>query len=212
MTKNDNMIVTPTGTASWPKLDQPDTKYQKDGSTDPKDKEYTVDLILDPSNPDVDLFLSQLDERVEEAYAEAIVDMDEDEIEEFRRAKPYKFEKNRETKEKTGNVVMSFKKPAFWVEDGGEAKPLPVRLFDAAGGIFKTPEGSQLSSGSQIQVAFICEPYNFGGKAGVTRKLAAVRVLEAHYYTGGGGAAEDFGFDSAPATAGAGNADEDNPF
>ena len=211
MSKNDNTIVTPTGTASWPKLTEAGFKYQKDGSTDPKDKEYSVDLILDPGDPDVAQFLERLDNLVEKAYDEAVAEMDEDEVAEYRRAKPYKLEKDRTTKEKTGNVVMSFKKPAFWVEDNGTAKPLPVRMFDGAGGIYETPEGCQLSSGTQLQVAFICEPYDFGGKAGVTRKLAAVRVLDAVLYTGQEATAEAFGFETVVADTQAAS-DSDNPF
>lgn len=184
--KQNPRYVTPAGVASWPKLNEPDTKFNAEGT-------YGVKLLLDPNDAKHKAFLDKLDGMADEAF-EAMKKEHTKYSKQMTRVAPYAPELDSEGDE-TGKVVVNFTMPAV-VERKKDKKKFTLKpaLYDAAG----TPLAADLKigGGSTIQVSFESWAY-FSAKdkeAGITRRLVAVRVIERKEWVGTQSAA-DFGFD-----------------
>ena len=174
-------ITTPVGTAVFPRLNEPDTQYDKDGL-------YNVVLRL-PS------------EEAEETIA-AITEVFKENLKSVSKEKGKKVKqaplpiKNVEDEDgsPTGEVDIKFKLRAVGKKDGQSWEQRPA-LFDSSG----KPCSENIGGGSTIKVGAEVVPY-FTSSIGavVTLRLKAVQVVNLVEFSSGGfeswGFSEEEGF------------------
>lgn len=175
--KDQGRVVTPTGTASFPYLKDPDTKFDAFG-------DYKVDLVVDPNDPEVKAYI----DRLEQEFADWKRESSEQgrNITEWNPipVKPHTDADGQET----GKVIIKFKRKAGGISKKTQKqwkKPLP--LFDAD---LREFDGSP-GPGSQVRVSADIIRYQSSNKGGVRLSLAGVQVLRA---AGGGDDAKSLGF------------------
>jgi hypothetical protein len=160
-------FTTPKGTALYPWLSTPDTKFSEEG-------EYKVNLVL--SKEDALPILKQINE----VYAENIsAETKKANGKEVKKAPPPWAEQRDEAGEPTGNIILRFKSKAAYKPAIFDAKGMP--MID-----------SNIWGGSEIKVSGSIAPYftSLIG-AGIALRLRAVQVIQLVEGSGGAGR---FGF------------------
>lgn len=172
--KKAERFVSPKGTASYPYLTKPDTKFNPDG-------EYKVSLIVAgaAASKTIDFLTEQHDAAVSNAKKE-------------NSGKRVKEGELPFIENDDGTVTFKFKLKAKVIPKNGnqfEQKPI---LFDAKG---KPLVGEpKVGGGSTIKVCYEVVPYYTAiAGAGVSLRLKAVQIIELKEYSGGGNA-ESYGF------------------
>jgi hypothetical protein len=190
--------------ALWPKLHEPDTKFNADG-------EYTFRGKGDPNDPKVAAFIAKVEELVDAAYQKA-----KDENPKFakvmKRVSPVKMELD-DNGDETGMVTINFKKVAkVTSKKDGKVYTFKVMLYDAQ--LNPLPKSVKIGGGSVLRASFEPYPY-FNAKdkeAGISCRLEAVQVLELKTWNKDGAAfgfgKEEGGFDGSSIAAGEGSGDE----
>lgn len=167
MTVNKNQIVTsPAAIALWPKLNQPNTKFNEAG-------EYEATIVLDPKNAEHEAFMSLLDTM----YSDAVDAM----ATEHKKPKIKKADSPvRPLTDKDGNDLGQFK-VKFKLAASGETKD--GRKFERKPALFGTdgrPFSGVIGHNSEIRVAFRPSAYFVPSVgAGLSLRLEAVQVLRA---------------------------------
>jgi hypothetical protein len=160
-------ITTPIGTAIYPRLTTPDTKFDKDGV-------YSVDLELDTSDSEVSDFLVSLKKTADEMYKATC------------ESKGGKKLKRADLPIKDGEGDMVRIKFKLKAKAGNEEKSWvqkPV-LFDAQGTAIQN--APNVGSGSKVKVAFEVVPFFTAMVgAGVSLRMKAVQILDLKEYTPG---------------------------
>lgn len=199
MAKNDDKItgVTPKGTFKFPKLNEPDTKFKKEG-------EYSVKLILSGEDKD------KLEAKLSDAYDRAIADGEAAykalavparkklEAKGGFQANPLFTPLYDDNEEETGEFEFKFNMAA-----SGEIKKGPKigqrwqrapQLFDAKGKVID-PATTPIGGGSVGRVSYEAYPYFIpsSGAAGLSLKISAVQVIELRQF--GQKSANAFGFE-----------------
>ena len=201
MKKKFVRITTPVGTAIYPRLTTPDTKFDKDGV-------YSVDLEMDATDPLVAQFLTGLNKAADEAYKALC---------ESKGGKKLK-KAPMPIKEAEGDMIrIKFKLKAKAGNDEKSWTQKPA-IFDATGMAIQTPPN--VGSGSRIKVAFEVVPFFTAMVgAGVSLRMKAVQILDLKEYTPGdrfdayGFTADPKGFTAQQAaTEATTDTDEDNDF
>lgn len=192
-------ITSPLGTAIYPRLTTPDTKFNKDGV-------YSVELELDPSEKETKSFMDLLKKCADDGYQAECESRNKKSLK--RSGLPIK-----ETED--GKVRVKFKLNA---KAGNEEKSWAQKpvIFDATGTAMATPPN--VGSGSKVKVAFEVIPFFTAMVgAGISLRMKAVQILELREYTPGD-SFDAYGFKADPkgfvATASAADAtdSEDNDF
>lgn len=167
-------ITTPAGTAEWPHLHAPDTKFDEGGFGN-----YNTGLILSAQDA------QPLIEAVEEIQAATMQAVKEDKGKKPKAApyEPY-------TENEDGTYTFQFKMKAGGVRKDGSTWEMRPKLFDAKGG--RIPEGTRIGGGSTMKVAADVGGYSAPFGVGVTLRLNAVQVIKLEQW--GGKSADDFGF------------------
>ena len=166
--------VTPAGTAQYPYLTKPDTKFNPDG-------EYKLKLEI-PADKAQDI-VTFLDEQFAAAVAAA------------KKENPGKRMKEADppylVNEETGTVAVSFKLKAKVTPKNGEPFEQRPAIFDAKG---KPIKDVNIGGGSTVKVAYEVLPfYTAIVGAGISLRLKACQVINLVEFSGGAGA-EAFGF------------------
>lgn len=174
-------FTSPVGSAVYPHLVRPDTKFDSDGV-------FRVTLALDAGAAKP--FIAQLEaarDRFTATFAKdepvkakkaSIADVYEDELD--------------ESGEETGRVLIKAKQKAK-VTVGDKVYEKSVKLFDSQNQII-TPDS--MWSGTKLKLAGVLVPYYMASskEIGVSLRLAAAQVIE--LVQGDGGSGESFGFGS----------------
>ena len=182
-------LTTPKGTAKFPKLTEPDTRFNPNG-------DYSVGLIFAPG--EADEFLAQLDKLADASFEKAKQDLldkgKKAQAKRVVRAEPYKMEIDQEGEE-TGNFEVKFKMKAKVETKAGKVYEFQPQLFDAKGKAIE-PDSIEIWGGSILRVNYTPSDYYMPAtkNAGISLQLNAVQVLE--LVSRGGGSAESFGFDA----------------
>lgn len=177
--------TTPRGYAVWPKLDEPDTKFEAEGV-------YTVKLRLsaEQAQPYVDL--------IDKLAADHLAKCQAEEKNPAKKKKlkltddmPYRADLDKEGNE-TGEMILGFKMKASGVsKKTGKPWTRKPAVFDAKGKAL-TPV-PKIGGGSTIKVSCIYEPWdNPKGEVGVSARLEAVQLIELRSF--GDRSASDHGF------------------
>ncbi len=186
-------FTTPAGIAQYPRLNQPDTKFNPDG-------EYKVKLeITNPS--DVATLSAFLDEQVEKSLKLATKENPGKKIKQG--DAPY------EVDEDTGKMVVNFKLKAKVKTKSGEEFEQRPALFDAKGKPFNDVN---VGGGSKIKVAYEVIPfYTALVGASISLRLKAVQVIDLVEYSGGA-SADSYGFGEEEGYEAEDNSAESNGF
>lgn len=169
-------MTSPKGTASWPKLNEPDTKFDAKGV-------YSVQLRMPEA--DAAAMIADLTSQYESYYADQVKEAKK----KLKRCDFPWSEVTNDAGNPTGEVEFRFKMVAkIETKDGRSIEQRPI-LFDAK----MRPMNDRVGGGSIIRVGF--EPHLWFVPAtgvGLSLRLKAVQVLELR--EGGGRTAADFGF------------------
>lgn len=199
--------VTPAGEALYPRLTEPDTKFNPEGMYSvklklPSDDSATQDLI--------DLIESVIDEAHRQAEEEAKTPQAKARI---KRASPsYEEELDNNTGEPSGYITFNFKMKASGVSKQGKPWVRKPVIFDAKGNPLTDPALS-IWGGSILKVAFELTPFNVPALGvGCSQKLTAVQVIELR--SGYDNSADSYGFgvEEGFTMAAEAQTEEDTPF
>ena len=157
-------FVTPKGTAVWPKLNTPDTKFNVDG-------EYSVKLRL-PAADSQDLIkqLEGLRDTYQKEQAEA-----EPKVARYDLAPVYEAEED-DTGDLTGFNLFKFKQNAKIKLRNGGTRDMSVPIYDSN----KAPTKTEVTGGSTIRVAGVpfCYAMPSSKKVGVSLRPTGVQIIE----------------------------------
>lgn len=191
--------ITPAGTALYPKLGEPDTKFKAEGT-------YSVKLRL--NGADADELIAICDAATEEAYTDAIAEAkNERDKKKIKRADPSYTPEEDEDGNETGCMLFNFKMVASGISKK-DNKPWTrvCPVFDAKRKPID-PKKIKIGSGSIVKVAYDAMPfYTAALGAGCSLRLEAVQVLELHEWgnkdAASFGFGEEDGYDTVETTAG----------
>ena len=177
-TNTNPKYVTPIGTANYPWLNTPDTKFNPEGV-------YKVTMVFEKS-PELDFMLKDLGKTLEEFYQETINNPKNAKV------------KNKITKadlyeeDDDGNYIIKFKQNAVIKSLKGTFNA-HIAIFDSKG---KPCQDAKIGGGSRIKVCFTAAPYYVPSTkvCGLTLRPVAVQVIELKDI--GGASAESFGFEA----------------
>lgn len=165
------VYTSPKGTAVWPRLDTPDTKFDEDGL-------YSCKLHV--SEGDFNAFELQINEVVEQAYKNECAAQGKDKV---RRAdsKPIRI-----TDE--GEYEIHAKQKAKVHTKSKGTLEFSIVAYDSKGSKIQMPK---IGSGSTLKLAVEVNTWFVSSQGfGYTLRLRAVQVIDLVEYGGGGG----FGF------------------
>lgn len=169
-------FTTPKGTAQFPYLTKPDTKFNPEG-------EYKVKLELDAA--DAGELISFLDEQVELAVEKAKKDPKNAGKKIKVGDAPYS------VNEETGKAAFNFKLKAKVTTKSGETFEQRPALFDAKG---KPITDVNIGGGSKVKIAYEVVPfYTALVGASISLRMKAVQVIDLVEFSGGA-SAEGYGF------------------
>jgi hypothetical protein len=180
---------TPIGTAVYPRLNAPDTKYIPDG-------EYSAKIRL--SEEDAAPLVARIEELIAAKFEEEKARL----VEEKKMAaaktlkltsKPYKPVFDAEGEE-TGEVEFNVKMKAQYTTKDGTVVKMTPRLFDASTPPQPLAPSVQVWGGSQIKVAGEFNPFATAIGVGISLRLNAVQVIKLVSGSSKGDSADAFGF------------------
>lgn len=169
------IAVTPKARAVFPRLNVPDTKFKAEGR-------YSIKIRL----PEVEArtFLKAFENISEENFATQVAAHSNDMDKKTGKALPpptndglpYQMEMDKDTKQPTGNILISFACNASYKDKAGQVQKIKPALRDS----MNKPIDVVVGGGSLVKVAFQPAPYytESSRKAGVSFRIQAVQVLE----------------------------------
>lgn len=180
---------TPKGTAVYPQLTKPDTKFKAEG-------EYSAKIRL--SEEDAAPMVAKIDSLIEEAFkaeqGRLVAAGKKAAAKTLKYAdKPYKVVRDSEGDE-TGEIEFNIKMKAQYTDKKtGGIVTLKPQLFDAATPPNPLPSSTQIWGGSLIKVAGEYNPFATAIGVGMSLRLKAVQVIKL-VSGGSGGDASSYGF------------------
>ena len=158
MKKRNVRVTTDVGTALWPHLNEPDTKFNKDG-------DYKVNLILSPDGTD----------KLRKVMNEVLQEFVSSGNAKTKKMAPLPIKEATDKEGKpTGDFEVKFKLRAVGTSRGERWEQRPA-LFDASG----SPVSERVGNGSKIKVACEVVPYSTAiAGTGITLRLRAVQIIE----------------------------------
>jgi hypothetical protein len=171
-------VVSPKGTAKYPKLNEPDKKFKADG-------EYSVRLVC--KREEAEPFIEAVKEIFVKHYKDTCAKENKKELK--LAEMPWKKVSNQSGVE-TGEIEIKFALAAKIVsKKTGQSWEQRPALFDSKGNVIQ----DRVGGGSTLKVAAEVYPWFtplLG--CGVSLRCRAVQVIELHQYSGGN--ASNFGF------------------
>ena len=181
--------TTPAGEALFPKLTEPDTKFNPDGDytvkirLSEKDGQALLETMRELIADEVEIAKSKCKSKLELSKIKIVSD---DSL-------PIKHELN-EDAEPTGSFLFSAKQRASGIsQKTGKKWMREVPLFDEKGKLITSKEGLSIWGGSIIRVAYEISSFNTAIGIGISSRLTAVQIIELR--SGSSGTAESYGFD-----------------
>lgn len=192
-------ITSPKGTAKFPHLTIPDTKFKAGG-------EYHINVIC--SRASALKHIEKLEAAAKKAFADAVAELNAT-IASSTGEKKAKAKKSLEALKQgdlpvrplyddegneTDQVEMVFKCNATYKDKAGDEKEIKPKLFAADGSDF--PKGIDIWSGSVVRASGLINPYYIPGTnmAGVSLRLSAVQVIKVNNGSSGGDSSR-YGFE-----------------
>ena len=169
-------FVTPKGTAIFPKLNTPDTKFNAAGV-------YEVKLAFDADTPGLDAFRAKVEAMVDERYDEEVAALTEAGkgglAKKLTKVSPFKAEEDPATGEETGRILVKAKMTASGIsKKTGKPWTRKPNIFDAKGQLIKNPP--QIGGGSEMKLSV--EPVSYVAQndktVGVSLRLEAAQIIK----------------------------------
>jgi len=184
MSNKRERFVSPKGIAVWPRLNEPDTKFNPDG-------DYTVALAFEGKDKEFRKLVKVLERARDERFAEWR--SENPKLKKVATVAPVYVEETDENGDETGRMLLRFKMRAGGVSKR-TGKPFTMKpdIFDAQNSKLETP--LNIGGGSTLKVAFDLS----GGYVASAKKyylslrLNAVQILDLVEY--GARDAESYGF------------------
>ena len=175
--KKAPVITTPKGLAEYPWLNEPDTKFQAEGT-------YKVNLVLDDT-PATRNLLARLEQIRDDFVEEWSEDPRNSKVKNPHLADIY--EENED-----GTITLKFKAKAQIKTREGQVVDVNIPLFDSKG----KPMNERIGRGSTIKVSFQTVPYYMASSKsiGVSLRIKAVQVIDLKSAMGGSDASS-YGFE-----------------
>lgn len=187
--KQYEVVVTPPGVVGYPKLFEPDRKFNADGV-------YSVRMYLDPNDAAWEGFLAQAKKVEEEGYQETLKEKKKKVL---KRSTPWlKEETDKDTGEPTGRLYFDAKMKASGISKK-TSKPWAMRptVLDAKKNIIAKDPG--VGSGSTMRLKVELKPYFTDALGyGLSLPLRAAQIVELVKYSrddSAGFDSEEGGFD-----------------
>lgn len=160
-------LISPKGSAVWPRLTQPDTKFKKEG-------EYSIKLKLHAAENEE--FFDMLQKAYDDNYAQACRTEKKSKLK--KADVPWKEEEV--DGESTGFNLINFKMTASGVTQEGRAWSQRPSLFDAHGkSLMAQADTIKIGGGSIVKVSFFIKGFYTGALgAGLSVKLLAVQIIK----------------------------------
>lgn len=167
------MYETPLGPFEHPWINTPDTKYNKDGV-------FQLTVVLQEADLDTVNLIHLIDEQAEAAFKEQTKGLSKVELKKWTIYKPYDYEEDPETGDKTGRVKLHFKRNHIITLKGGEKKELSITVYDSTGNKAGADEVPAIYGGTIGQVLFSFRQIKVAGAhlAGSKLDFAAVKVFK----------------------------------
>ena len=177
-------VTTPAGTAKYPRLNEPDTRFDEKGV-------YRVSLILEGEDA------QQLADTLQNYYETVVSEFTTGKKKLREAPLPWESEVDEESGEETGRWIFKCKQKAIKVNPTtGNEEALFVQLV----GPDAKPTDVQVGGGSVIKCHVMVTGWHVPALGvGISLRLLAVQVLEAKSYSGD---AKSFGFRDETATYG----------
>ena len=167
-TRKFQRITSPKGTASYPRLNEPDTKFNPDGT-------YSVNLELDVSGQTTE-FLEQITKIYEDAYGKECQARSSNKLK--KASMPWT--------EQDGKVTVKAKLNAKGKAADGRTWDQRPALFDSKGNPIPQ-DSAKIGSGSTMRMSVEVAPYYTAMVGfGVSLRLRAVQIITLVQYSGGG--------------------------
>lgn len=163
--------VTPKGTAVYPHLTKPDTKFDTAGV-------YHVNLKLDKNEEAVQKFLESLDAANEKAFEEKLEDLKPAQKKKAKKHEVYE-DVYDDDESPTGEVLLKFKMKHTVSPKSGKTFTQNPKLVDAKGRVLRRDK-LNIGGGSIIKVGFEPVPFFMAAQSlgGITLRLKGVQILE----------------------------------
>lgn len=185
-------VVTPKGTAIWPKLNAPDTKYNADGV-------YEVKLAFD-AGTDLSAIKNKVQQQIDRKYDEMVEQLEADGkggLAKKLAKRPlddhFKAEEDEQTGDETGRVIIKAKMKASGVsKKTGKRWERKPDIVDAKGN--KLRNVPSIGGGTEMKLCVELAPYYAPNDKviGVSFRLAAVQIIKLVSF--GERSAGDYGF------------------
>lgn len=199
--------VTARGVAIWPRLNQPDTKFDADGV-------FSAKLAFDGDDDATNAQIEQLKQLRDEEFKKYI--SENPKFKKVAKVVDFFHPELDEEGEETGRTLMNFKmKAKVTAKKTGKVYHMKPTILNAKKVVLKNPPN--IGGGSILKVSFEVMPY-FNAKDkefGLSLRLVAVQVIELVEFGGSAAAANDFdeeegGFDGDGADDSSSDDDSDD--
>jgi hypothetical protein len=172
-TAKEKSLTTPKGVAMYPRIQTPDTKFDKDGK-------YSIKLKVQANDPSLKSFITAVKLKRDEALKQEEIKKKKKKL----KVAPLPFEKEIDSDgNETGFVLIKAGQKAKIQLKSGETFEKRISIFDTKGN--PIPPSVKIGGGSVCRLAVDVIPF-FTDLAGfgVTLRLKAVRILELVEYQG----------------------------
>ncbi|NIJ81161.1 ssDNA-binding protein [Xanthomonas cannabis] len=181
--KANKRYVSPPGTAIWPRLNAPDTKYNADG-------EFSAKLAMDESDADTQAFIKKLTAIRDEAFEQF-----KSENPKHKKAALADFfaSETDDEGDETGRVTFNFKmKHKIKAKKTGKVYTMVPTIVNAKKEVLKNPPN--IGGGSILKVSFEAVPYFAAAdkKFGISLRMVGVQIIKLVEFGGASRAADDF--------------------
>jgi len=182
--------ITPKGVSIWPKLNEPDTKFDAAGA-------YTCKLAFDADDADA-LELNAVAEQLRDRFFDQLVaDLKASgkagKAKQLTKVPFLKPEVDDETGDETGRLLLNSKMKASGVsKKTGKPWSMKPKFFSAKGATLNNPP--RISGGSVLKLSVTLRPYHKADNntVGVSAQLEAVQIIK--LVSGGGRSFDQYGF------------------
>ncbi|KWS03729.1 T7-like phage ssDNA-binding protein [Lysobacter capsici AZ78] len=194
--------VSPKGTAIWPRLNQPDTKFDADGV-------YSAKLAFDGFDEAANKLIAELTAVREAEFRKYL--SENPKFKKVAKLVDFFSAELDDEGEETGRTLMNFKmKAKVTAKKTGKVYVMKPVIVNAKKAILKNPPN--IGGGSQLKVSFEVMPY-FNAKDkefGLSLRLVGVQIIDLVEFGGGAAAANDFDDEEGYDADGAEDSSEDS--
>jgi hypothetical protein len=168
-------VTTPRGIAIWPRLNTPDTKFNKAGK-------YEAKIAIDANDPGLAKLQEQVEQLIDAKFDEVVKEMTESGkaglARKVTKVSPFKAEEDPETGDETGRIMIKAGMTASGVSaKTGKPWSRKPAIFNGRGILIKNPPA--IGGGSTLKLNVELFPYFAANDktVGVSFRLEAVQVI-----------------------------------